>query len=42
MNENALAGINKPGRLKNLIILSKYTKFYIFITTSFRYDKELV
>ena len=40
--KNTLAGINKPGSSKNFTFLSQYAEFYIFITTSFSYDKELV
>ena len=40
--KNTLAGINNPGSSIFFTFLSQYTEFYIFITTSFSYDKELV
>ena len=40
--KNTLAGINKTSSLENFTFLSRHTEFYIFITTSFSYDKELV
>ncbi len=40
--KNTLAGINKTSSLENFTFLSQYAEFYIFITTSFSYDKELV